>query len=105
MEVLNYKRVFHDNLNTSGRWYSNNSFQTIAKEQRKNITINGKATVELDYSAIHPRILYCLEKKVVDKEFSPYAVGGGAGIKLIFSYAYNKDRLSAKRNNYKPSKD
>lgn len=100
VEVLNYKRVFHDNLNTSGRWYSNNSFQTIAKEQRKNITINGKATVELDYSAIHPRILYCLEKKVVDKEFSPYTVGGECRNKTKFcllSMLYNKDRLSAKR--------
>ena len=58
---LSYKRVFHDNLKGSGRYYSNNSFRTIKKEHRAEILIDNLPTAELDYSAIHPRILYTLE--------------------------------------------
>lgn len=71
-----YKRVYHDNLQSSGRYYTNNSFQTIEKEHRDDIRINGNITVELDYSAIHPRILYTMENIKLDKEWSPYYVQG-----------------------------
>lgn len=51
-------RVFHDsNFSTGGRFYGG-WWQTIPKEYRKYIMINGKATVELDYSELHPTILY-----------------------------------------------
>jgi len=69
---LSYKRVFHDTLQGSGRYYSNNTFQTIEKESRQEILINGWPTAEMDYSAIHPRILYTLEGIMLDKAFSPY---------------------------------
>ena len=69
---VSYKRVFHDNLSGSGRYYSNNSFQTLKKEHRVDIQIDGVTTAELDYSAIHPRILYTLEGIVLDKNWKPY---------------------------------
>lgn len=72
---LSYKRVFHDSLKGSGRYYSTNAFQTIKKETRQEILINGWPTAELDYSAIHPRILYTLEGIRLDKEWSPYGEG------------------------------
>lgn len=72
---LSYKRVFHDSLEGSGRYYSNNSFQTIEKETRSDILINGNPTVELDYAAIHPRILYSKEGIKLDKTWSPYGDG------------------------------
>lgn len=69
---LSYKRVFHDNLKGSGRYYSNNSFQTIKKEHRAEILIDNLPTAELDYSAIHPRILYTLEGINLSKDWKPY---------------------------------
>ena len=67
--------MYHDNLKGSGRYYSNGSFQTIEKEYRDDIRINDKPTIELDYSAIHPRLLYSMEGVVLEKEWSPYGVG------------------------------
>ena len=69
---LSYKRVFHDSLKGSGRYYSNNSFQTIKSEKRADILIDGLPTAELDYSAIHPRILYTLEGIALAKDWKPY---------------------------------
>lgn len=96
---VSYKRVFHDNLKGSGRYYSNNSFQTIEKEIRTDIKINGAQTIELDYSAIHPRILYSLEGIKLDKGWSPYAASLNVerdvlkvGLLILF---YSKNRQSA----------
>lgn len=100
VDVLSYKRVFHDNLNTSGRYYSNNSFQTIPKAFRQTITIDGNNTVELDYTAMHPRILYCLEGIALDREFSPYIVAGydrNITKFAMLAMLYNTNKLSAKR--------
>jgi len=96
---VSYKRVFHDNLKGSGRYYSNNSFQTIEKEIRTDIKIDGAPTIELDYSAIHPRILYSLEGIKLDKTWSPYAASLNVerdvlkvGLLILF---YSKNRQSA----------
>lgn len=70
---VSYKRVFHDSLEGSGRYYTNNSFQTIKKEHREEILIDRLPTAELDYSAIHPRILYSLEGVTLDKTWEPYS--------------------------------
>ena len=54
-------RVFHDtDFNTGGRYYGG-WWQTIPKEYRKHLIIDGKATVEVDYSGLHPAILYAKE--------------------------------------------
>lgn len=54
-------RVFHDTeFNTGGRYYGG-WWQTIPKEYRKHLIIDGKATVEVDYSGLHPAILYAKE--------------------------------------------
>ncbi len=54
-------RVFHDtDFNTGGRYYGG-WWQTIPKEYRKHLTIDGKATIEVDYSGLHPAILYAKE--------------------------------------------
>ena len=71
-----YKRVFHDTLQGSGRYYSNNGVQTIPKQERQHITINGYETVELDYSAMHPRILYSIEDIRIHDWWCPYTVPG-----------------------------
>lgn len=69
---VSYKRIFHDSLKGGGRYYSNNAFQTIRKEHREEVKINGAQTAELDYSAIHPRILYTLDGHILSKGWNPY---------------------------------
>ena len=54
-------RVFNDiSFETGGRFYGG-WWQSIPKEYRANIIIDGKPTVEFDYSTIHPTILYSKE--------------------------------------------
>ena len=54
-------RVFNDtNFETGGRFYGG-WWQSIPREYRGNIIIDGKPTVEFDYSTIHPTILYSKE--------------------------------------------
>ena len=54
-------RVFNDNeFQTGGRFYGG-WWQNIPKQYRGNIIIDGKPTVEFDYSTIHPTILYLQE--------------------------------------------
>lgn len=97
---VSYKRVFHDSLKGSGRYYTNNSFQTIKKEHRTEILIEGKPTAELDYSAIHPRILYTLEGVALEKTWKPYDPPGcdvDRDIRKIslLIMLFSKDRHSA----------
>lgn len=50
-----YKRVFADNLNGAGRFYS--GFQNFHKETRTSIRINDEPCTEIDLSTLHPRII------------------------------------------------
>ena len=51
-------RVFNDiELRTGGRFYGG-WWQTIPKSYRRHLIIDGKRTVEADYSNLHPAILY-----------------------------------------------
>ncbi len=52
------KRVFsRGSMERGGRFYGG-WWQFIPSEYREYITINGHATVEIDYSELHPRLLY-----------------------------------------------
>ena len=56
-----FNRVFNDNeFQTGGRFYGG-WWQNIPKQYRGHIIIDGKPTVEFDYSTIHPTILYLQE--------------------------------------------
>ena len=58
-------RVFNDlEFQTGGRFYGG-WWQNIPKQFRRLVTIDGKRTVEADYSSLHPSILYA------DKELEP----------------------------------
>ena len=53
-------RVFNDeDFQTGGRFYGG-WWQEIPSAYRDRIVINGKRTVQLDYSGLHPRILYAM---------------------------------------------
>jgi hypothetical protein len=61
-------RVFHDKeFRTGGRFYGG-WWQTIPKHYRQHIIINGKPTIELDYSVLHPTILYAEKGIMLDRD-------------------------------------
>ncbi len=75
-------RVFNDGkFNLGGRFYGG-WWQSTTEELRKLILINGKKTVERDYKAIHPSIIYIKETgRLPDGD--PYEVSGYVGDKLV----------------------
>ena len=81
---------------------------TIPKEWRKYITINGRPTVELDYTGMHIQMLYA--KEGIDKLGDPYEIEGVddqfRGVtKLMFLMIFNAESrdkaLEAIKNNSK----
>ena len=63
-------RVFNNgNFNEGGRFYGAD-YQLLNSEQRKAILINGNKTVEVDFQALHPRMLYHLKR--IDYQDDPY---------------------------------
>jgi hypothetical protein len=67
-----YKRVYTDSIDRGGRFYDITGIQTMKKELRPNIKIDGEKTVCLDYSALHPRLCYSLVGITVEDDFDPY---------------------------------
>jgi len=57
-------------LHTSGAWH----YQRLDKEERSEITINGEPVVELDFRALHPRLLYAEEGIQYPDDKDPYSV-------------------------------
>ena len=65
-------RVFNDTeFQTGGRFYGG-WWQEIPSKFRDRITIDGKRTVQLDYSGLHPHILY--HERSLELEGDPYRV-------------------------------
>lgn len=52
-------RIFNGNMNRGGRLYGlGSSWQNIPAAERPRISIDGEPVVELDYSTLHPSLLY-----------------------------------------------
>ena len=65
-------RVFNDlDFSTNGRLYGG-WWQSIPKEYRPFILINGKRTIELDYSGLHPNLIYALSGHKLEGD--PYEI-------------------------------
>lgn len=56
-------RIYTDKEGVGGRLYNQDAFQvqSLSKSIRKRITIDGEPTVELDFKAFHPSMIYNLE--------------------------------------------
>lgn len=68
-------RVFNEaslDFDKGGRFYGS-FYQGLSENLRKKIYINEHETVEIDYSAIHPRMLYHMEN--IEYEGDPYMIG------------------------------
>jgi len=82
------KRVFNNNSFEDGGRFYHGWWQEISKEYRKNITIDGKRTVEVDYSSIHFRILYA-EQGIDIGDKDPYIIEGYEDNRSIVKLALN----------------
>ncbi|MCO5129289.1 MAG: hypothetical protein M9932_01825 [Xanthobacteraceae bacterium] len=52
-------RIFNLNFNRGGRFYAmGGAYQSMRKQARKALTINGESVVELDFKTLHPALLY-----------------------------------------------
>jgi hypothetical protein len=90
-------RVFNRTFDEGGRLYGGR-WQNIPRGLRSEITINDCPVVELDYAAIHPRLLYDEVGGVLEGD--PYEVPGieRSLAKLAFNALLNaKSRMSAIR--------
>ena len=66
-------RVFSDtSFERGGRFYGG-WWQNIPKEFRTKLLINGKRTVEFDYSGLHPALLYARVRAAIPDD--PYEIG------------------------------
>ena len=70
------RRVFKYSLELGGRFYTRGGFpyQTIKKEHRKLITIDGYPTKEVDFKAMHLNMLYAWAGIKLDQD--PYVIEG-----------------------------
>lgn len=68
------RRIFNnESFDCGGRFY-HGWWMEIPSEYREYITINGIPTIEIDYSAIHPRLLY--SEVGVQAPSDPYSIEG-----------------------------
>ncbi len=67
--------IFHDDWGRHGRIYTGKyGHQNLSKIERSTITFDGEPSIELDYSGLHPRMIYHL--KGIDFRHDPYRLWG-----------------------------
>lgn len=67
--IFTGKFTLYGRLHTVGS-YERIHYQALSENERKHLTIDGKPVVELDYSGLHPRLLYAMEGIQYDQD--PY---------------------------------
>jgi|GEM_PF-1670106 len=85
----------HLNFDKGGRLYGS-FYQGVSEDCRSRILINGNETVEIDYSAIHPRMLY--HKLGIDYQEDPYLIGDNslrAQYKIVALISINAKKQGA----------
>ena len=89
--------VYCDNdWNKGGRLYtSKNGYQSLKKEERANLTINGENVIELDFSAYHPNLLYAYENKQLNEDPYNFWHDRKAAKKALNIVLNAKDRTAA----------
>lgn len=66
--IFKNKFTLYGRLHTKGHRH----YQGFSDDERKQITINGDPVAELDFSGLHPRLLYAAEGKQFDDD--PYSI-------------------------------
>jgi hypothetical protein len=67
--AITLRRIFNDTWTAGGRLYGG-FWQNMRKAERRRLTIDGEATVELDYGRLHPTLLYA--RADIKLTFDPY---------------------------------
>jgi hypothetical protein len=83
-------RIFsRGDMRLGGRFYS--SIQNMKAEARKYLRFDGDPIIEIDYSSIHPTMLYDYEQQVMDGD--PYSIDGFArsDVKVAFNIMLNRN--------------
>jgi hypothetical protein len=83
-----YRSFSNPNWQHGGRFYGG-FWISIPKQYRPFITINGKATCEYDFSALHLTLLYARVGKPVPNHLAPYSMPFGAQWKGVVKAAIN----------------
>lgn len=89
-------RIFNQTFNRGGRWYAvGGAWQTMSKVERAGLTIDGEPVVEIDYSALHPSLLYGMAGATPPAEM--YRVGnwGRNAVKLALLILINAKTKSS----------
>jgi hypothetical protein len=69
-----YRSFSRGSFSKHGRIYG--YWQSVPKAWRERLLLNGEPTVELDFVALHPSILYAQRGAPMPKGFDPYRVSG-----------------------------
>ena len=83
-------RIFsRGDMKLGGRFYS--SIQTMKSEARKYLRFDGDPVIEIDYSSIHPTMLYDYEQQLMNGD--PYSIDGFArsDVKVAFNIMLNRN--------------
>lgn len=93
-------RVFHDDkLKTGGRFYGG-WWQEVPSKFRQNIIVDGKETVECDFSGLHPSILYAKAEHPIPQD--PYGPIAGLEHRDIIKRCFNAMLNSKSRTTRAP---
>ncbi|MDC8755007.1 hypothetical protein OIK40_10195 [Erythrobacter sp. sf7] len=97
------RRIFsRGSFERGGRFYGG-PWLELPSEDRPALLINGEEVVELDFSGLHPRLIYQLEGRPLPADADPYAVPGWIGqgrrawVKTAFQQLINADKDSKLR--------
>lgn len=71
-EDLRIVRIFNGDFEHGGRFYG--GLEGVKRELRRTITIDGQATVEVDYKCLHPSMLYA--SLGIQLDFDAYKIEG-----------------------------
>ncbi len=98
-----YYRVFNLDMSGGGRWY--HDYQNWSKGERQRMTINGVPVVELDFSALHPRLIYAGHGIQYDAD--PYIIPGVKrdAAKAVFLQLLYDTSIAAARSHLKARQD
>ncbi len=82
--------VYTGDFEHGGRLYTRDvdGYQFEKEEDRACIHIDGEPTVELDFSGLHPRLLYSWEGIQYPADSDPYVVNGDVGLRDVYKNVF-----------------
>lgn len=97
------RRIFsRGSFKLGGRFFGG-QWIDLPGEDRSSLLIDGEEVIELDFSGLHPRLIYQLEGKPLPADTDPYSVAGWTGqerrgwVKTAFQQLINADKASRLR--------